>query len=91
VSENELLASVLSEIKSLRDEVKELAGTLNAMQISGCSKAADHMERQRDQEMRIRDLERWQNGQRGAMLAISAAISTVVTVAGIFISWVVSK
>jgi N-acyl-D-aspartate/D-glutamate deacylase len=91
MSENELLASVLSEIISLRDEVKKLAGTLNAMQISGCSKASDHMERQRDQEMRIRDLERWQNGQRGAMLAISSAISTAVTLAGIFISWLVSK
>jgi hypothetical protein len=91
MSESELHEAVLSEIKSLRAEVKELGKTLSAMQISGCSKAADHMERQRDQEMRLRDLERWQNGQRGAMLAISAAISTVVTVAGIFISWVVSK
>jgi hypothetical protein len=49
------------------------------------------MERQRDQEMRLRDLERWQNGQRGAMLAVSSAISTAVTVAGIFISWLVTK
>jgi hypothetical protein len=91
MSESELYATVLSEIKSLRAEVKELGKTLSAMQISGCSKAADHMERQRDQEMRLRDLERWQNGQRGAMLVISSAISTAVTVAGILISWVVSK
>ncbi len=91
MSESELHAAVLSELKSLRVEVKEMRSTLNEMRLSGCSKAADHMERQRDQEMRLRDIEKWQNSQRGAMLAISAVVSAAVTIAGMLLTWVISK
>ena len=91
MSDADLHTAVLSELKSLRAEVKEMRGTLNEMRLTGCSKATDHMERQRDQELRLRDLERWQNSQRGAMLAISSVVSAVVTLAGLLVSWLVMR
>ena len=91
MSENEMHAAVLSELKSLRAEVKEMRNTLGSMLLTGCSKAADHMERQRDQEMRLRDIEKWQNSQRGAMLAISSVVSAAVTIAGMLLTWAISK
>ena len=91
MSDADLHTSVLSELKSLRAEVREMSKTISSMQLTGCSKANDHMERQRDQEMRLRDIEKWQNSQRGAMLAISAVVSAAVTVAGMLLTWVISK
>jgi glutaminase len=71
--------------------VKEMQKTLGSMLLTGCSKAADLMERQRDQEMRLRDIEKWQNSQRGAMLAISSVVSAAVTIAGMILTWIISK
>ena len=91
MSDADLHTAVLSELKSLRAEVKEMQKTLVSMQLTGCSKAADHLERQRDQELRLRDIERWQNSQRGAMLAISSVVSAAVTIAGMILTWIISK
>jgi hypothetical protein len=91
MSDADLHTAVLSELKSLRAEVKEMSKTISSMQLTGCSKATDHMERQRDQEMRLRDIEKWQNSQRGAMLAISSVVSAAVTIAGMILTWIISK
>lgn len=90
MSETDITA-IISELASLRTEVLGMRGMLSDIRAGGCSRAATHAEIQRDQEMRLRDIEKWQNEQRGAVIGISGLISLGMTIVGLVFSWLVSK
>ena len=90
MSESDITA-IISELASLRTEVLGMRGMLSDIRAGGCSRAASHSEIQRDQELRLREMERWQNEQRGKMVGVSGVVSIAVTAAGLLLSWLVSK
>lgn len=84
-------AAMTNEMKSVRDEVAGLRAEIKGMLLHGCSRAQSHSDAQHDQEIRLRDIERWMSEQKGKTYAVAAVISGAMTVAGIIVSVMVAK
>ena len=91
MSDTEFIKAILQKLNDLGDEVGKMRDTLSHIRAEGCAKAAQHTEVQRDQEMRLREIERWQNEQKGQIIGMSGLISFAMTAAGLLLAWIFSK